>query len=61
MGQRFVWLEIDYRTLSYNASTGGATVSVKGPPSNTIAPPGYHYLFCHDSNIPSTANWVQLA
>lgn len=60
MGQRFVWLDVDYTSLNYTAATGGVTVTVEGPPGNTIAPPGYYYLFVHDSNIPSKATWVQL-
>jgi hypothetical protein len=60
MGQRYVWLEVDYTSLNYTSTTGQVTASIRGPPGNTIAPPGYYYLFCHDSNIPSQAVWVQL-
>jgi hypothetical protein len=52
MGQRFVG-------LSFSASTGSLTVT--GPPSGNIAPPGFYLLFLINSKgVPSIAQFVQV-
>jgi hypothetical protein len=52
MSQRFVG-------LSFSASTGSLTVT--GPPSGNIAPPGFYMLFLINSKgVPSIAQFVQV-
>jgi hypothetical protein len=52
-GQRYV-------PLKFSAS--GTTLTVTGPPTGGVAPPGYYMLFIVDANgVPSVAKMVQVA
>ncbi|XP_050374344.1 aldehyde oxidase GLOX-like [Argentina anserina] len=65
MNQRMVVLEIvRFKPLysRYRKSTDkyDCLIVARGPPKNTVAPPGYYTLFLVHSGIPSHATWVKV-
>ncbi|XP_052170042.1 aldehyde oxidase GLOX [Diospyros lotus] len=56
MNQRMVVLQIRFVI----AGIGSYTVSVAGPSTPEIAPPGYYMMFVVNQGIPGTAVWVKL-
>jgi hypothetical protein len=50
------------RYIPLNFTTSGTTLTVTGPPTGGVAPPGYYMLFVIDSaGVPSVAKMVQVA
>eukprot|EP00258_Populus_trichocarpa_P020478 XP_006389311.2 aldehyde oxidase GLOX [Populus trichocarpa] len=58
MNQRMVVLRID--EIIDNETSSSYTLSVVGPSSAEIAPPGYYLLYVVHSGIPSSGVWVRL-
>lgn len=57
MNQRVLFLEV---TAVQQVATSRYKVTVRGPPSLTVAPPGYYMLYVVHVGIPSVAAWVQV-
>lgn len=55
--------DMDQRLVGLSFSVSDSThLSVTGPPSSNIAPPGYYMLFLlNAAGVPSTANFVQVS
>ncbi|MGH9545846.1 MAG: galactose oxidase-like domain-containing protein [Terriglobales bacterium] len=53
--------DMDQRMVGLSFTAGSGTLSVTGPPSGNIAPPGYYMLFLvNDQGVPSVANMIQV-
>jgi hypothetical protein len=54
--------DMDQRMVGLAFTAGGGALTVTGPPSGNIAPPGYYMLFVLDNNgVPSVAKFVQVS
>jgi PKD repeat protein len=53
--------DMEQRMVGLSFSASGTTLTVAGPPSATIAPPGYYMLFIlNRAGVPSVARFVQV-
>ena len=57
MNQRLMFLEV---IEVHQLSTYAYKVTARGPPTATVAPPGYYMLFVVHAGIPSQAVWVKV-
>ncbi|KAK7824966.1 aldehyde oxidase GLOX [Quercus suber] len=57
MNQRLMFLEV---IEVHQLSTYDYKVTARGPPTATVAPPGYYMLFVVHAGIPSQAVWVKV-
>ena len=54
--------DMDQRLVGLSYTVGSGSLTVAGPPSSNIAPPGYYLLFLLNSaGVPSVARFVQVA
>ena len=54
--------DMDQRMVGLSFAAGQGSLTVTGPPSSNIAPPGYYLLFLiNSSGVPSVASFVQVA
>jgi hypothetical protein len=53
--------DMDQRSVGLSFTAGSGTLTVTGPPSSNIAPPGYYMMFIlNGSGVPSVAAMVQV-
>jgi hypothetical protein len=53
--------DMDQRMVGLNFTVGSGVLTVTGPPTANIAPPGYYMLFLvNNAGVPSVANFVQV-
>src|SRR5262249_54851491 len=53
--------DMDARLVGLSFTAGSGTLTVTGPPTGNIAPPGYYMLFILNSaGVPSIAKFVQV-
>jgi Domain of unknown function (DUF1929)/Glyoxal oxidase N-terminus/PKD domain len=54
--------DMDQRMVGLNFTVGSGVLTVTGPPTANIAPPGYYMLFLvNNAGVPSIANFVQVS
>ena len=54
--------DMDQRLVGLNFTAGSGALTVTGPPSGNIAPPGYYMLFLiNNAGVPSIAKFVQVS
>jgi Domain of unknown function (DUF1929)/Legume lectin domain/PKD domain len=54
--------DMDQRMVGLNFSHGSGALTITGPPSGNVAPPGYYMLFLiNNAGVPSVAQFVQVS